>query len=270
MTQDSSPAEAATRPTRMTLLGTGTSVGVPVVGCECAVCTSDDPRNKRTRSGVYVEAPEGNFVIDTSPELRLQLVRENVRVVHAAVFTHSHADHIYGLDDLRIFGHRLERPIPLYCEPIVEQAIRSAFSYAFQPPEMDAHKFATPNLEFQSIELEPFSVLGANLHPMRLWHGRTPVLGFRINDVAFCTDVSHVPEESLPLLEGLDTLVLDALRHEPHPTHFCIEQALELVDRLKPRRTFFTHLSCRLDYAATNAELPENVELAYDGLRIDC
>ncbi len=255
---------------RMTLLGTGTSVGVPVVGCPCAVCTSDDPRNKRTRSGVFVEAPEGNFVIDTSPELRIQLLRENVEVVHAAVFTHGHADHIYGLDDLRIFGFRLEQAIPLYCEPEVEAVIRRAFSYAFQPPVETNHKFATPNLRFESVGLEPFSLLGATLRPLRLMHGRTPVLGYRVNDVAFCTDVSHVPDETLPYLEGLDTLVLDALRHEPHPTHFCIEQAIALVERLRPRRAYFTHLSCHLDYAATNAALPDGVELAYDGLRIDC
>lgn len=252
----------------MTLLGTGTSVGVPVVGCRCAVCTSDDPRNQRTRTGVLIRGAGGTFLIDTPPELRLQLVRERVDVVHAAVYTHSHADHIYGLDDLRIFGHRLDREVPLYCEEPVERMLRTAFSYAFGAPQVNAHHFAVPRLRFERIGLEPFELLGETVRPIRLWHGQLPVLGFRIGNVAFCTDCSRIPDESWPLLEGLDVLVLDALRDEPHPTHFGIGQSLEVVARVRPGRTYFTHLSHALDYRATNARLPEGVELAYDGLCI--
>lgn len=252
----------------MVLLGTGTSVGVPVIGCDCKVCTSPDPRNNRTRTGVFVPAPEGNFVIDTPPELRLQLVREKVALVHAAVYTHSHADHIFGLDDLRICGYRAGGPIRLYCEENVEQQLRSAFSYAFSPPHPNAHAFAIPNLAFERIGIEPFDILGLTVRPIRLMHGRLPLLGFRIGDVAYCTDVSAVPDESWPLLERLDVLVLDALRDTPHPTHFSIGQALETVERVKPRQTYFTHISHYLEHETTNARLPAGVELGYDGLRI--
>lgn len=249
--------------------GCATSVGVPVIGCDCETCQSTNPKNKRTRSGVVVRAPEGNFVIDTGPELRLQLVREKIPIVHAAIYTHNHADHIFGLDDLRICGHRLDRPIPLYCEEPVEKAIRRSFFYAFSEEDgLNTHKYALPRLRFERIGEEPFFLLGLRIQPIRLMHGKLPVLGFRINDVAFCTDVSYIPDSSWPLLEGLDTLILDALREKPHPTHFNITQSLEVVERLKPRRAYFTHLSCSLEYEKTNAKLPPHVELAYDGLRI--
>jgi len=250
------------------LLGTGTSVGVPVIGCHCETCTSGNPRNQRTRTGVCVLAPEGPFLIDTPPELRLQLVRERIDLVHAAVYTHSHADHIFGLDDLRICGHRLGRAIDLYCEADVERQLRMAFNYAFAPPDPDAHKFAIPRLAFQRIGTEPFELLGLEVQPIRLLHGKLPVLGFRIGDVAFCTDVSEIPDESRPLLEGLDVLILDALRDSPHPTHFSVPQALEVVEQFRPRRTCFTHISHGLEYDETNRRLPDGVELAWDGLRI--
>lgn len=252
----------------LVLLGTGTSVGVPVIGCECATCTSENPRNQRMRCAALVRAPEGDFVIDTPPELRLQLVRERVKLVQAAVFTHEHADHIFGLDDLRICGHRMDAPVSLYCEERVEGHLRQAFSYAFSSPGPNTHKFAVPRLQFERIAREPFRLLGATVRPIPLMHGRLPVLGFRINNVAYCTDVSHIPEESWPLLEGLDVLVLDALREKPHPTHFSLKQSLEVVERVKPRRTYFTHISCFLEHEATNARLPDGVELGYDGLTI--
>jgi phosphoribosyl 1,2-cyclic phosphate phosphodiesterase len=232
------------------------------------VCTSTDPRNHRTRTGVLVPAPLGNFVIDTPPELRLQLVREKIPLVHAAVYTHGHADHIFGLDDLRICGHRIGGPIRLYCEVPVEAQLRRAFAYAFSPPEPNAHAFAIPNLAFERIGDEPFEILGLTVRPIRLMHGRLPILGFRIGDAAYCTDVSEIPAESWELLEGLDTLVLDALRDTPHPTHFSLGQALEVVQRVRPRRAYFTHVSHSLEYHATNARLPDGVELSYDGLRI--
>jgi phosphoribosyl 1,2-cyclic phosphate phosphodiesterase len=214
-------------------------------------------------------APEGNFLIDTPPELRMQLVRERVEVVHAAIYTHSHADHIFGLDDLRIFGYRLDRDIPLYCEEIVERQLRTSFGYAFETTLINSHHFAAPRLAFRRIApAEPFDLLGETVRPIRLMHGKLPVLGFRIRDFAYCTDVSFIPDESWPLLEGLDTLVIDALRDEPHATHFSIGQALDVVNRVRPRQTFLTHLSHTLDYAATNARLPPDVRLAYDGLRI--
>ena len=250
------------------LLGTGTSVGVPMIGCDCSVCTSSNPKNHRTRTGVAVKTARGVFLIDTPPELRLQLLRERIGMVEAAVFTHSHADHIFGLDDLRICGWKLSHPIPLLCEEPVERQIRAAFNYAFEIPSQDQHPGAIPKLEFVRIGLDPFELLGQRVQPIRLLHGRLPVLGFRINEVAFCTDVSSIPDESWPLLEGLDTLILDALQDKPHPTHFGLQQSLEVVERIQPRQTFFTHVSHKLDYETTNARLPAGVELAYDGLRI--
>ena len=250
------------------LLGTATSVGVPMIGCDCPVCTSANPRNHRTRTGVAVVAPEGTFVIDTPPELRLQLIREKIAMVPAAVFTHSHADHIFGLDDLRICGYRLGGPVTLYCEEETELQIRQSFNYAFEKPKSSVHSFAIPKLAFQRIGTDPFELLGLTIRPIRLFHGELPVLGFRINDVAFCTDVNHIPDESWPLLEKLDVLILDALRDEPHPTHFGISEALEVVDRVKPRQSYFTHISHSLEHEATNNRLPDGVELAYDGLRI--
>ncbi len=252
----------------MILLGTGTSHGVPIIGCHCPICLSENPRNRRTRSGVAVEAPEGLFLIDTSPELRIQLIREKIDLVHAAIYTHSHADHIFGLDDLRLFGYRLNRPIPLYCEEIVEQQLRAAFSYAFVPPPPDLHMGAVPMLKFERLSLEPFQLLGLNILPIRLMHGKLPVLGFRIGNVAFCTDVSFIPEESLERLMGLDVLIIDALRDTPHATHFGIPQALEIIGLTQPQRAFLTHVSHHLDYETTNKRLPPHVELAYDGLRI--
>ena len=253
---------------QLILLGTGTSVGVPMLGCHCDVCCSTNPRNQRTRCGVAVRAPEGTFLIDTPPELRIQLLREQVDRIVASVFTHEHADHIFGLDDLRIFGHYLDQPVPLYCEQAVERQIRQAYHYAFAPPTPNAHFGAVPRFEFRRIDTKPFELAGIDIQPIRLWHGQLPVLGFRIGDVAYCTDVSRIPDESWPLLEGLDVLVLDALREHPHPTHFSVDQALDVIDRVRPRQAYLTHISHKLDHQPTCDALPDGVDLAFDGLRI--
>lgn len=265
---DVMPSELWPRERVLILLGTGTSHGVPMIGCHCDVCRSTNPRNNRTRTGVVIKRPDADVLIDTSPELRIQLLREQIDVVQAVLYTHGHADHVFGLDDLRLFGYHLKRPVGLYCEEGVEEHLRRTFHYAFTDPYPNTHLGAVPRLEFHRIGLEPFEVAGLTIHPIRLWHGQLPVLGFRINNVAFCTDVSLIPDESWPLLENLDVLVLDALREKPHPTHFGIGQALEVVERVKPRQAYFTHISHHLDHDATNARLPPGVELAYDGLRI--
>ena len=278
-------------------MGTGTSIGVPVVGCACAVCTSRNTRNQRTRSGVLVNAPEGEFVIDTGPEFRLQLLRSGASLIRAALFTHAHADHIMGLDDLRIFGFRIEKEmhelaqreanilgvpfdevafvasgagrIPLYCEQIVEDAIRHTFHYAFSDPASYSHRFAAPKLSFERVTpAKPIQVLGLEVLPIRLHHGNLPVLGYRIGNVAFCTDVSTIPAASRAQLEGVDTLIIDALRYQPHPTHLTVSQAVKWAERLKPRRTILTHMSHELDYDQLRAELPDGIEPGYDGLRI--
>jgi phosphoribosyl 1,2-cyclic phosphate phosphodiesterase len=249
-----------------TFLGTGTSVGVPMVGCDCAVCTSTDPRNQRYRCSVLIGLPQGNLLIDTPPELRLQLLRAKVKVVHAVLFTHFHADHVYGLDDLRPIPRHLGSAVPLYCTYEVERKIRQSFAYAFGPDVDSVPAGYLPKLVFRNIDETAFDVLGERVAPIPLIHAHFNVLGFRIGDVAYCTDVNKIPKESWPLLEGLEVLVLDALRHKPHPGHFSLDEALEVVDRLKPRQAYLTHMSHDLDHAETNRALPANVQLAYDGL----
>lgn len=252
----------------LVLLGTGTSTGVPMIGCDCDVCCSPNPRNNRTRTGVAVHAPDGTFLIDTSPELRVQLLRERIPLAHAVIFTHGHVDHLFGLDDTRLFPFRLGHPLPLYLEESTETTLRGAFSYAFQKRPPEAKGWSIPQFDLRRIGEEPFELLGQTIEPVRLLHGRLPVLGFRLNDVAFCTDVSTIPEDSWSKLEDLDVLVLDALREKPHPTHFSIDQALEVVERLRPKQTWLTHISHGLEHELTNSRLPANVQLAYDGLRI--
>ncbi len=249
-----------------TFLGTGTSVGIPMLGCRCEVCRSTNPRNNRYRCSVLISSPTGNILIDTSPELRLQLLREQVERIDAVLFTHAHADHLHGIDDLRPFPNFTGHPVPLYCTAEVETRIREGFSYAFDP-ELKPTSGYLPKLTINRIALLPFEVAGERITPILLEHASTPVLGFRIANVAYCTDVSHIPDASWPLLEGLDVLVLDALRYKPHPSHFCINEALEVVARVRPRRAYFTHITHDLDHDVVNSQLPPNVELAYDGLK---
>jgi phosphoribosyl 1,2-cyclic phosphate phosphodiesterase len=252
----------------MILLGTGTSVGVPVIGCACPVCTSDDPRNRRTRCAALLGLPEGNLLIDTPPDLRFQLLREGIGLVHAVLYTHEHADHLFGLDDLRLFPFYLGHPVPIYCEERVEERIRKTYDYAFQD-EAPTHAGAAPQLRFRRIDLKPFRVLGATVTPLQLQHGpKFTVLGFRVGNVAYCTDTNGIGPQSMRLLEGLDVLVLDALRFRPHVTHFSLSEAVEVAQRLGPRRTLFTHVSHDMEYGETNARLPTGMELAYDTVRV--
>ncbi|MEC8553484.1 MAG: MBL fold metallo-hydrolase [Planctomycetota bacterium] len=250
-------------------LGTGTSVGVPAIGCSCQVCRSTHPRNKRTRSSAILGLPEGNLLIDTSPDLRTQLLREDIGIVHSVLYTHEHADHIFGLDDLRLFPFRLEAPVPLFCEENVESRIRHSFDYAFRKGPQ-THAGATPSLEFERIGLKPFSILGAIVQPIRMQHGpKYEVLGFRFGNLAYCTDTNFIPDEGFDILSGVEIFIVDALRREPHPTHFNVEQALAAVERVSPKQAYLTHISHDLDYDRCNAELPAGVNLAYDGLSID-
>lgn len=250
------------------LLGSGTSVGVPTIGCGCDVCQSSDPKNNRTRSSAILGLPEGNLLIDTTPELRIQLLRERIGLVHAVAYTHDHADHVFGLDDLRLFPFMIGGPVPLYCQEQVEARIRRSFDYAFHDyPE--THQGSRPRLVFERIVEAPFELLGARIIPIPLRHGpRTEVLGFRVGGVAYCTDTNHIPEPSMRLLADLDTLVIGALRYLPHATHFCIDEVLAIVERLKPRQTFFTHMAHEIEYAAASKQLPATVQPGFDGLRI--
>jgi phosphoribosyl 1,2-cyclic phosphate phosphodiesterase len=218
---------------------------------------------------VAVRCPQGTLLIDTPPELRLQLIRAKIPVVHAVLFTHYHVDHLYGLDDLRPLPKYLGGPVPLYCNAETENVIRRVFSYAFQPETADLPAGFVPQLTFQHIDDKPFTVLGQRVTPIALNHAHFHVLGFRIGDVAYCTDVNRIPEKSWPLLQGLRVLVLDALRERPHPGHFSVEEALEVIRLVKPAKAYLTHMSHELDHETTNEYLPNHVRLAYDGLTFD-
>jgi phosphoribosyl 1,2-cyclic phosphate phosphodiesterase len=248
-------------------LGTGTSVGVPMIGCDCPVCRSDNPKNHRYRSSALIQTPQGNILIDTGPELRLQLIREHISIVQAVLYTHFHVDHLYGLDDLRLVARYLGGPIPLYCSEEVEQVVRQTFSYAFT--DEAAPIGFVPKLYFNRIEPEqPFEAVGETITPIPLYHSSFKVFGFRIGDLAYCTDVNEIPETSWPLLEGVRILVLDCLRYKSHPAHLGLNEALEVIERINPERALLTHMSHEFDYDSLSASLPGGVEMAYDGMRI--
>lgn len=249
-----------------TFLGTGTSVGVPMLGCDCAVCRSPDPRNHRYRCAVLIRNDQGNILIDTPPELRLQLLRERVGCVHAVLYTHYHADHLFGLDDLRPIPRLLGGPVPLYCTGEVEGKIRSSFAYAFGPAAEEMNSGYIPKLRFHRITEEPFAVLGERVTPIPLLHAHFDVFGFRIGDVAYCTDVNKIPRDSWDRLKGVRVLVLDALRVRPHPAHFGLEEALDVIAQLRPERAFLTHMSHELDHETLCRTLPPHVQPAHDGL----
>ena len=311
-------------------LGTGTSAGVPMIGCRCEVCTSDDPRDRRTRPSVMIRYPASapqrvhtpaedamvsaahaqqgaakpksvqdpfqgkseardndtsashrHYLIDTTPEMRLQAVRHGIDRLDAVLYTHAHADHIFGLDDLRRFNALMDRPIDLYAEELTAGRIRTSFPYIFESHN-NLNKTWVAQLEIKRIVVaEAFPLDTAKWTPVRLMHGREPVLGFRVDlpagnasgkteSLAYCTDVSHVPDESIEPLTGLDVLVIDGLRFREHPTHLTIAQAIAIIERLKPKRAYLTHIAHDVKHAAVEPTLPANVKLSYDGLIVDC
>lgn len=251
----------------ITVLGSGTSHGVPMIACDCTVCRSDDPRDRRTRPSIRIEYDRVSLLVDTSPELRLQCLANDVRRVDAVLYTHHHIDHIAGLDDLRRFNWVQEQVLPCYGQPVTLDRLRSMFSYVFD--DDDAYPSAKPKLALHEIN-GPFEIGGRAITPIPLLHGPTPVLGFRVGNFAYCTDVSTIPDDSWPLLTGLDVLILDALRKRPHPTHFNLEQAVDHARRIGARQTYFTHIAHELPHAETNRELPSGIELSHDGQRITC
>jgi phosphoribosyl 1,2-cyclic phosphate phosphodiesterase len=250
----------------LTFLGTGTSAGVPMIGCHCDVCRSGDPRDRRSRTSALVTHTGARILIDTSPELRLQCVTNGIDMIDAVVFTHAHADHIMGLDDVRRFNALRRGPLDVWADASTHGILQQCFGYAFREPSAEMKVFR-PHLVPRLID-GPFEPAGVRWIPIRLFHGEMPVLGFRIGRLAYCTDVSFIPEESFGLLEGLDVLVLDALQHRTHSTHFNIEQAIAAASRIGARQTFFTHIAHALAHEQTNRALPPGMQLAYDGLRV--
>jgi phosphoribosyl 1,2-cyclic phosphate phosphodiesterase len=263
--------QASEGPIHVTMLGTGTSTGVPVIGCSCRVCTSHDPRDKRTRTACWVRINGISLVIDTGPDFRRQALREGIKTVDAVLYTHHHFDHVVGVDDLRpfLFGNR--RAIPCFAHEDTARVMQSMFKYIFD----DGSYPGVPDLQLHVVE-EAFEVAGRYDHesrirvtPIKAYHGDLPLFGYRVGSFAYLTDTSHIPDESLALLEGVDTLVLDALRHEQHPTHFTVAEAVEVAQRVGARQTYFTHMTHTLLHAEEDGRLPDGIGLAYDGLTFE-
>jgi len=247
-------------------LGTGTSAGIPMIGCHCAVCTSTDPHDKRSRPSVVISYGQTRVLVDTAPELRLQCVANQVEKIDAIVFTHAHADHIMGLDDARRFNAVRGGPLDVWADEESFKNLLRCFGYAFKGPD-PAQKTFRPHLVPRPIN-GPFEIEGVRWMPIPLMHGDLPVLGFRVGNLAYCTDVSFIPEPSFELLRDLDVLVLDALQHKKHATHFSLEEAIEAAKRIGAKQTLFTHIAHALGHEQTNATLPSNIRLAFDGERV--
>jgi len=238
-----------------------------MIGCPCAVCQSTDPRDWRLRPSIHLEVPgRASILVDTSPDLRQQALTHHITRLDAVLFTHSHADHILGLDDIRSFNFMQQGSIPCYATPEVWENIRQMFRYVFDGAPRQGG--GLPKVDVHDID-GPFTVAGVHVVPVPLWHGRLPILGFRFGSVAYLTDCSAIPEESWSLVAGVDTLVIDALRDRKHSTHFTVAEALEAIERIAPRRAYLTHMAHDLGHADTSARMPVGVELAYDGLVLD-
>jgi phosphoribosyl 1,2-cyclic phosphate phosphodiesterase len=249
----------------LTVLGSGTSMGVPTIGCTCAVCHSPDPRDRRTRPSIMVEYGGTVVLIDTTPDFREQAIREGITKIDAVLYTHSHADHILGIDDLRPLSYHREGKIPLFARAEAADYIRNMFRYIFDAD----YKFGgLARLDLKPIG-EAFELFGAKIEPIPVIHGETEIYGFRLGSAAYLTDFSEIPEASFGRLQGLDVLFLDGLRHKPHPTHSTVENSIRIADRLKAKRVFFTHICHDLPHEATNAILPPHVRLSYDGMRLE-
>lgn len=249
----------------LTVLGSGTSMGVPTIGCNCRVCTSPDPRDRRTRPSVMLEFGGNVVLIDTTPDFREQAIRERITRLDAVLYTHSHADHILGLDDVRPLSFRREGGIPLYAHAHTIPTLTRIFKYIFE----NNYKFGGIAKVALNEVTGPFELFGTQVQPIPIIHGEQEIHGYRIGSLAYLTDHSEIPAASMDMLRGLNVLFLDALRHKPHPTHSTVENSVRLAEELKPQQTFLTHICHDLSHEETNAALPPNVKLAHDGLKLE-
>jgi phosphoribosyl 1,2-cyclic phosphate phosphodiesterase len=250
---------------KITVLGSGTSVGVPTIGCYCSVCTSTDPRDNRLRPSILVGYGGRNVLVDTTPDFRTQALRAAIDRIDAIVFTHSHADHLMGLDDVRPFNFRQSGEIPIYAAPDTMDAIYRCFPYIFDNNQRNT---SVPKLDARLLDGSPVDLFGVSFIPIPILHGKQTIYGFRFGGAAYLTDHSEIPDSSMELLRGLDVLFLDALRYKPHPTHSTVERSLKTVEALAPHRAFFTHICHDLGHERAESMLPANVRPAYDGLEL--
>lgn len=250
----------------LTFLGTGTSQGVPVIGCECEVCKSEDSRDNRLRTSAMIELNGTTLVFDTGPDFRQQMLREDVTNVNAVLYTHEHKDHVAGLDDVRAFNFKTKRDVPIYCTENVYAALKLEYKYIFD----ERYTYpGIPKIEVNIIENKPFKIGDVEVLPVQVWHYKLPVFGYRINDVAYITDANRIDGAEKEKLKGLKILVVNALRKEEHISHFNLEQAIALATELQPEQVFFTHMSHLMGkHASIIADLPPNMSLAYDGLQL--
>ena len=251
---------------RITFLGTGTSQGVPVIGCQCPVCRSEDQHDKRLRTSILVEEGDSSIIVDTGPDFRQQMLREGVNKLDAVLYTHEHRDHVAGLDDIRAFNFIQQKPMDIYAEERVIRALKHEFSYIFAEKKYPG----VPQVNLHQMTHEPFHVNGLKIIPVRAMHYRLPVYGFRFGDFGYITDANYIPEEEKEKLYGVKFLVVNALRHEKHISHFTLNQAVTLINELSPKRGYLTHISHQMGlHKDIEAELPTNIQPAFDGLRID-
>jgi phosphoribosyl 1,2-cyclic phosphate phosphodiesterase len=251
---------------KITVLGSGTSVGVPTVGCECEVCTSSDPRDQRLRPSILVSYAGRNVLVDTTPDFRTQALRAKIDHLDAVLFTHSHADHVMGLDDVRPYNFRQRESIPIYAAEPTMAAIHRCFSYIFDGLKKESN---VPRLDPHTIDGAPFDLFGMSVVPVPILHGSQLIYGFRFGAAAYLTDHSDIPESSMGMLRGLDVLFLDALRYRPHATHSTVERSVETAKELAARRTFFTHICHEIGHQKGESQLPPGIRLAYDGLELE-
>ncbi|MED5579349.1 MAG: MBL fold metallo-hydrolase [Nitrospinota bacterium] len=252
---------------KVTVLGCGTSTGVPAIGCNDPVCLSNNPRNKRLRPSIIIQTDESSLLVDTSPDLRQQALEHGLRKVDAVIYTHYHADHTFGIDDLRVFNMIMKKTIPCYAYENTLKILNQNFQYIFSANNQ--HKGFKPRLTLNQIGDETFEAAEFKIIPIELDHAGTKVMGIRIGDFVYATDCSNIPESSLDKMQGVKTLIIDALRHRPHPSHLTVDQAVEISDFLRPQKTYFTHTNYELEYEETNRNLPDNIQMAYDGLCFD-
>lgn len=252
---------------KFTILGSGTSTGVPTIGCNCETCLSDDIRDKRLRCSLLVESDDTVVVIDTSSDFRMQMLQHKVNKIDAVVYTHHHFDHIGGFDDIRSYNFTMNKPIDIFGTENTISHIQRIYSYAFSEPQQSGG--GVPEINVNFIDSTPFKIKNLEFIPIPMMHGKLEVLGFRIGDFAYCTDTNYISENALKLLTNLEILVIDGLRHHKHSTHFSVNEAIEISRLIKPRKTYLTHISHYLRHAQTEKNLPENIFLAYDGIKFE-